>query len=455
MYFNREVSSLSSEAEPTSTAAPSSSNSIVSTSVISSTDIIIPTTTSGDGATGSMIVPPALPHLTSDANIIHTPSSSSSLGVSSSIVVSPTSVDGTNSTGSSVNTTQSPTSTTSGNTVSGLSSHSAPLNGTIAPSEPPTSYTVGFSTSSSLSALTNTVVTPSSSIGTNVGSGATSGSLRHTPHAVVIALPVASAMFFVTAALCLYKSKKRRSRETSDMTPAACVPEPRSTEQHWTDVADVSLVDDYEPHLITPGLSIYIPPAPSMISSPSAHRDVSAQGYRSPALDSISSPSVTDDFPHCLSDGKVTGDTPASPASLSVCTPRDQMPQQDRLHRRGSDAPIPPESTSLAYAYERHIASSAPNHLPTSAPDSSLRSSTLPIPQPDTPTYDTRVIIESRRSAQDADGTGGQERIVRLPWPLGERLLAILEITPQQYGPGELDSTRVGSEELPAYAPRE
>lgn len=237
------------------------------------------------------------------------------------------------------------------------------------------------------------------------------------------------------------------------MTPAACVPEPRSTEQHWTDVADVSLVDDYEPHLITPGLSIYIPPAPSMISSPSAHRDVSAQGYRSPALDSISSPSVTDDFPHCLSDGKVTGDTPASPASPSVCTPRDQMPQQDRLHRRGSDAPIPPESTSMAY--ERHIASSALNHLPTFAPDSSLRSSTLPIPQPDTPTYDTRVIIESRRSAQDADGTGGQERIVRLPWPLGERLLAILEITPQQYGSGELDSTRVGSEELPAYAPRE
>lgn len=290
-------------------------------------------------------------------------------------------------------------------------------------------------------------VTTTSSTSTDINSGQHNESgapgSASSPHggessllALVVVLPIVFVTFACGAAIYFYKARKKRHHSYPNTTFGA----------------------PYTPHNASDGLPIdgVDPPLLDTISSPSSNRHVSTHGYSTHALDGRST----------LSTGASIYDAPMEkvahprasalpgPAldSIACASPDAHLLQHRDSHLQDASplvSPVPP-------AYARQGAAARFDHLtPTSAASAPSSGSAAPLPSMTTASCDTHDIIGGLHVAQDGDGArGGQDRVLVLPWPLGERLLALLASTPQERGLGGTP-TSAESETLPAYTPRE
>lgn len=274
-----------------------------------------------------------------------------------------------------------------------------------------------------------------------------------------ISLPLVLAAFAITGAVCFYRARKRRPVSSSEATFAVpfkhCDPPPSARIPPYSAkyASDEFLTDGIEsqPPLSDPQLS------QSATSSRPSHQPVSRQGYSTQAHDEnsraapFSSALVHD--PLTEKEAHRGASTLPGPTPAALDCPHSDHPitPNHDLRRRFSAEPLVP-SVSPAHVPPA-AASSFDNLAPTSTSGPFLQAQAS-LPPPSTSAYNTHALIGGPHLSQDGSGAGGQDRVLVLPWPLGERLLALLASTPQEHVLGEFSSS-AESETLPAYEPRD
>lgn len=308
----------------------------------------------------------------------------------------------------------------------------------------------------STSQLTSSTTFPDISSTSISGGGiSTSGSAHHVSKIITIALPtilVASAVA-VTAYFC--KAWKKRHHRSSYISTArisgwrepSCNPE-----RHGTDLGARTelLAEGHHCKSLrsVPTPSVSASTELTMISAlaPTSLERVSMQGCSIRALDGTSS-MLSSDAPQAPSQAshlpmeKITRES-STELPPQASTSHIHLHQEGDLCRPDPDAIISPAVSPLI---DQQVTTrpSLPHRSPIVA---------LPVTPRIDPAHAERVPVESYHSTTDVRG---HDRVVVLPWPLGERLLAFLANTPQQHGPGEgASSMNEGSEILPAYSPR-
>ncbi|OJT03635.1 hypothetical protein TRAPUB_5663 [Trametes pubescens] len=284
-----------------------------------------------------------------------------------------------------------------------------------------------------------------------------SSSPHHVSEALVIALPIIPVAFSVAAALYYYKARKRRRLANLDVKPATRVNDPsipppaltqHSAQSSNSDAKRESrVVDDHGSRFFDPEPRLPVPPQ-SVISSRSSLRRVSTQDHSAHAPQNGSTSSRVFAFPYDPDPHHRTSTFPMPPPATARTSPDvHHSPERDLRQRRSHprNPPAPPPYDALIAAAE--LDSREPAVAPEPSSQAPALSSTPPVSA-----FETRVVIENQLSTA---GRNEQDGAIVLPWPLGEQLLSFLANAPSRSRREEEGSTNVGSETLPAYAPRE
>lgn len=392
-----------------------------------------------------------------------TTSAQSPIGIGTSTSTSPRTTTHDSTSRSSSTTTGNITTTSNSRSITSGSSQPPPT------SEPP--FEVSNTTQGGLSSSTSgTAEHKSTSVGdstissTSAGASITpsgheqsgSSSPNHVSKTLAIALPIIPVAFSVAAALYYYTARKRRRLANLNVASTTCVtvddpstPPPALTQNstrgsNGEAKSEPHVADDREPR--TSDAEPWLPvPRQSIISSHSrsSPRRASTQRRDVLAPQNESSPSSVRASPYDSHHRTSTFSVPCPAARTSPDVP--QTPERDLRQRRLHPHNQPASRDALTAAAD--LAS----HETAVAPMPSLQVPALS-PQPPVSAFETRVVIEGRLSATDRND---QDGAIVLPWPLGEQLLSFLASTPRSRGAVDESSTNLGSETLPAYAPRE
>lgn len=403
-------------------------------------------------------------------------SSSSSITSVTTSAQSPTGIETSTST-SPRTTTQDSTSRSSSTTTSNNTTTSNSRSTTSGSSQPPATseppFGVSNTTQGGLSSSTSgTAEYKSKSVGdstissTSAGASITpsgheqsgSSSPHHVSKTLAIALPIIPVAFSVTAALYYYKARKRRRLANLNVASTTCVtvddpstPPPALTQDstrgsNGEAKSEPHVADDREPR--TSDAEPWLPvPRQSIISSNSrsSPRRASTQRRDVLAPQNESSPSSVQASPYDPHHRASTVSVPRPAARTSPDV--HQTPERDLRQRR-----LHPHNPPASRSYDALIAAAELASRETAVAPGPSFQVPAPSPQPPVSAFETRVVIESPLSAT---GRNDQDGAIVLPWPLGEQLLSFLASTPRSRGAVDESSTNLGSETLPAYAPRE
>ncbi|KAH9856895.1 hypothetical protein C2E23DRAFT_462584 [Lenzites betulinus] len=305
-----------------------------------------------------------------------------------------------------------------------------------------------FSTTSLASTDTSARMTSLVGTSSQPASSATASNASSSPHRLKsdeIVLPIILGILIAVVAGLLLLRRRRQSRADAilpslPVTPISPIP---STEQAYRDELDYpkNLPCTAHDHALLGAEADgpYIQGSSrtaSVYSRPSQVIYVIDHDYSTRADNG--SPSRSDTAP---SDRAVQVPQCPSPASP---TQRDEKADLDTLH-----APpcvlAPPTAPDISTGQQFCPIDPPPAPLIQPLPPP-------PISPPATPAHQPRIVISHPAPHTEQ---GGEERVVVLPWTLGERLLAFLaNAPPSGVGVGERSVSDEGSEPLPAYSPR-